>query len=36
LKRPDAERLLSFDVLRQAWGPALRARPVDDLFAGIG
>ena len=36
LKRPDAERLLSFDVLRQAWGPALRVRPADDLFAGIG
>jgi LmbE family N-acetylglucosaminyl deacetylase len=35
LKRPDAERLLSFDVLRQAWGPALHNRPADDLFAGI-
>jgi LmbE family N-acetylglucosaminyl deacetylase len=35
LKRPDAERLLSFDVLRQAWGPPLDHRPANDVFAGI-
>jgi LmbE family N-acetylglucosaminyl deacetylase len=35
LKRPDIERLLSFDVLRQAWGPALDKRPAHDVFAGI-
>jgi LmbE family N-acetylglucosaminyl deacetylase len=35
LKRPDVERLLGFDVLRQAWGPPLRERPTADLFAGL-
>jgi LmbE family N-acetylglucosaminyl deacetylase len=35
LKRPDAQRLLSIDVLRQAWGPAIQNRPADDLFAGM-
>jgi LmbE family N-acetylglucosaminyl deacetylase len=34
LKRPDVEQLLSFDVLRQAWGPPLDRRPADDVFAG--
>ena len=35
LKRPDVERLLSFDVMRQAWGPPLQTRPADDVFEGI-
>jgi LmbE family N-acetylglucosaminyl deacetylase len=35
LKRPDVEQLLSFDVMRQAWGPHLETRPADDVFAGI-
>ena len=35
LKRPDVEQLLSFDVMRQAWGPPLETRPADDVFAGI-
>jgi N-acetylglucosamine malate deacetylase 2 len=35
LKRPDVEQILGFDVLRQAWGPAIHPRPATDLFAGI-
>ena len=35
LKRPDVEQLLSIDVLRQAWGPALGDRPERDVFAGM-
>ena len=35
LKRPDTERLLSFDVLRQAWGPPLEQRPASDVFIDI-
>jgi N-acetylglucosamine malate deacetylase 2 len=35
LKQPNVEHLLSFDVLRQAWGPALERRPADDVFAGL-
>ena len=35
LKQPNVEHLLSFDVLRQAWGPALDRRPADDVFAGL-
>jgi N-acetylglucosamine malate deacetylase 2 len=35
LKRPDVERLLSFDVLRQGWGPKLDRRPETDVFAGL-
>ena len=35
LKRPDVEQLLSFDVLRQGWGPPLDRRPATDVFAGI-
>jgi LmbE family N-acetylglucosaminyl deacetylase len=35
LKRPDVERLLSFDVLRQGWGPRLDRRPETDVFAGL-
>lgn len=35
LNRPDVERILGFDVLRQGWGPALTRRPANDVFAGI-
>jgi hypothetical protein len=35
LNRPDVERILGFDVLRQGWGPALARRPANDVFAGI-
>ena len=35
LKRPDVEQLLSFDVLRQGWGPPLETRPARDIFEGI-
>ncbi|MEW5982163.1 MAG: PIG-L deacetylase family protein [Acidobacteriota bacterium] len=35
LRQPDLPRLLSVEVFRQAWGPALPARPVQDLFGGI-
>ena len=35
LKSPNCERMLSFDVLRQAWGPRLERRPADDVFAGL-
>ena len=33
--QPDVEMLLSAELFRQAWGPALRERPGDDLFAGL-
>ncbi|MGE5362238.1 MAG: PIG-L deacetylase family protein [Bacteroidales bacterium] len=33
--QPDADRLLSLEVLRQAFGPPLESRPATDLFAGI-
>ncbi len=32
---PDLELLLSAELFRQAWGPPLPHRPLDDLFAGI-
>lgn len=35
LKSPDCRRMLSFDVLRQAWGPRLERRPASDVFAGL-
>ena len=35
LKQANVEHLLSFDVLRQAWGPALDRRPADDVFTGL-
>ena len=31
----DKELLLSAEMFRQAWGPPLSQRPLDDLFAGI-
>lgn len=36
LRHADRDRVLSVEFFRQAWGPALRARPVEDLFDGIG
>jgi len=33
--QPDLDRLLSMELFRQAWGPALPARPGDDVLAGL-
>jgi LmbE family N-acetylglucosaminyl deacetylase len=33
--QPDVERLLSMELFRQAWGPALSVRPGDDVCAGL-
>lgn len=33
--QPDPERLLSFELFRQAWGPPLADRPQLDLFVGL-
>jgi N-acetylglucosamine malate deacetylase 2 len=33
--QPDPEKLLSQEMFCQAWGPALPARPSDDLFADL-
>jgi LmbE family N-acetylglucosaminyl deacetylase len=33
--KPDAARLLSVELFRQAWGPPLGDRPAADLFVGI-
>lgn len=35
LGRPDCERMLSIDILRQAHGPPLRNRPTADVFDGL-
>lgn len=32
---PDVEQRLSYEALRQAWGPPLANRPETDLFAGL-
>jgi LmbE family N-acetylglucosaminyl deacetylase len=32
--QPDIDRILSVEVFRQAWGPALSTRPVADVFDG--
>lgn len=32
---PDLDRRLSFEALRQGWGPPLARRPENDLFAGL-
>jgi hypothetical protein len=32
---PDIELLLSVEIFRQAWGPPLSQRPLDDLFADL-
>ncbi len=34
--QPDRDRLLGTEVFRQAFGPALARRPLDDLFDGLG
>ena len=33
--QPDVDRLLSMELFRQAWGPALAGRPEADLLAGL-
>ena len=33
--QPDVDRLLSMELFRQAWGPALSVRPGDDVCAGL-
>jgi LmbE family N-acetylglucosaminyl deacetylase len=33
--QPDVGRLLSMELFRQAWGPALRVRPDDDVLAAL-
>lgn len=33
--QPDVDQLLSMELFRQAWGPALDDRPADDVFAGL-
>lgn len=35
LDHPNCRQMLSVDVLRQAWGPPLSARPTADVFEGI-
>lgn len=35
LLKPDADRLLSVELFRQAWGPPTDARPADDVFEGL-
>ena len=35
LSKPDADRLLSVELFRQAWGPPTASRPAGDLFEGI-
>lgn len=32
---PNIERVLGAEAFRQAWGPPLARRPLDDLFAGL-
>lgn len=34
--QPDRDRLLGIEIFRQAFGPALARRPLDDLFDGLG
>ena len=33
--KTDVDRILSIELFRQAWGPALRRVPEDDVLAGI-
>jgi len=35
LNQPNCEQMLSVDILRQAWGPPLARRPIDDIFDRI-
>jgi LmbE family N-acetylglucosaminyl deacetylase len=34
-RQPDADRILSIELYRHAWGPSLQSRPSADIFAGI-
>jgi N-acetylglucosamine malate deacetylase 2 len=34
--QPDRDQLLGIEVFRQAFGPVLARRPLDDLFDGLG
>ena len=36
LSKPNVHHLLGTELFRQAWGPALRVRPVPDLFEDVG
>ena len=33
--KADVNRILSIEIFRQAWGPALQSMPADDVLAGI-
>ena len=33
--KADVDRILNVEIFRQAWGPALRSVPADDVLAGI-
>ena len=33
--QPDVDQILSVEIYRQGWGPALARRPSDDVFEGI-
>ena len=33
--QPDADKILSVELFRQAWGPALPSRPARDVRAGL-
>jgi LmbE family N-acetylglucosaminyl deacetylase len=35
LQQPNCEEMLSIDILRQAFGPALTRRPLNDVFDGL-
>ena len=35
LSKPDADRLLSVELFRQAWGPPTASRPTGDIFDGL-
>jgi len=35
LKQQDQDQLMAMEVFRQGWGPPLKQRPLDDLFAGL-
>ncbi len=35
LERPTLDEILSVELFRQAWGPALSHRPCGDLFEGV-
>ena len=33
--KPDVDRILSVEVFRQAWGPAVERAPADDVLTGL-